>query len=359
MPSVHSFRGQARAAIAPHFSGDNPLCLEALSGCDSIPLHAEIPSTSLSNWLAILTGAPPATHGVLGDVQLKPTYLDSLASGAAAEGLRVGLSTSPWLLNPIRDHLPPFEADGRVSSAADGTYETTAARSTRDQDAGRRAATLAAARGAAGGHFGLFFSQLTDTDTQGHRTGKFGDYGEAAARAASFVLELQAAMPAHSVLLVLSDHGHEDGGGTGGVSDAVREVPCFAYRKGVSFLVTASELSQLQQTGSADANTHGDRVARMRDVAVSVAAMLGMPAPRHAEASFVVPLMRAVLKRKWEDHARDLFRQQYWLVKTYLQVESLDDGRHESAQRPAQSAQHPELPKQHAWSSDEGGRLAC
>ena len=40
------------------------------------------------------------------------------------------------------------------------------------------------------------------------------------------------------MLLVLSDHGHEKGGGTGGTSDAVRRLPLYIYRKAVQFDVS-------------------------------------------------------------------------------------------------------------------------
>ena len=124
------------------------LCLSPPAGaqCDSIPLRSEVPSTSVPNWLALLTGSPPAMHGVLGSVAPPADLsLDSVVAMATAAGLHVGVVGSPLFVSPLKAHMPPFHSDGRVSSSADGRYETTAHFSTRDLDAARVAALLGAA----------------------------------------------------------------------------------------------------------------------------------------------------------------------------------------------------------------------
>ena len=69
------------------------------------------------------------------------------------------------------------------------------------------------------------------------------------------------ALPLHSVLLVLSDHGHEAGGGTGGTSEAVRQLPLYVYRKQVQFDVSIEVLSAFTAADAPSGNTHGATMA--------------------------------------------------------------------------------------------------
>ena len=57
-----------------------------------------------------------------------------------------GASSSPWLVNVVKRDLPLLTGDGRTTSSADGTYETTHTGTSEEADLRRRAATLAAAR---------------------------------------------------------------------------------------------------------------------------------------------------------------------------------------------------------------------
>ena len=69
-----------------------------------------------------------------------------------------------------------------------------------------------------------------------------GDEYKAAVNAvADALIRLMGEMPSHSILLVTSDHGHEDGGGAGGSASDVRKVPLYVYHKTVEFGASSSE----------------------------------------------------------------------------------------------------------------------
>jgi hypothetical protein len=217
--------------------------------CEAHSLRTVMPSTSVPNWIAALTGVSPSMHGILGNIGVGRFPFDSIFAQARAThaphalrpkicaalrtpstahakggtqgdtrrsrsdeasprlvaiprwppwpfsaqtalspsaqartlGVDTGVSSSPWLVNLIKPHLPLLTGDGRVSSSADGVYETTMHASTETVDGRRRAATLYAARMNAGtvqnservrthpGRYAFFVTQLTNVDSIGHR----------------------------------------------------------------------------------------------------------------------------------------------------------------------------------------------
>lgn len=168
----------------PFDASVNHLCtLDVQTDCESLSLRATTPSTSLPNWIGALTGMSPTVHGVLSNFAIGPFPFDSVFAQAKSHGLHAGVSSSPWLVNPIKVDLPPLDGDGRTTSAADGVYETTQFGSSKAADLGRREATLAAVRENADSlpnelraskspsRYGLFVSQLTNVDSVGHRRG--------------------------------------------------------------------------------------------------------------------------------------------------------------------------------------------
>ena len=78
-------------------------------------------------------------------------------------------------------------------------------------------------------------TQLTNVDSIGHRRGTGDEYASAMNAVGTSIIQIMQELPAHSVLLVVSDHGHEEGGGAGGGSDGVRSVPLYTFRKTVEF----------------------------------------------------------------------------------------------------------------------------
>ena len=80
-----------------------------------------------------------------------------------------------------------------------------------------------------------------------------------------------------TTLLVLSDHGHLDRGGAGGTSAAERDVPFLARRAGSWGAPLAGYELCPEET-------------RMVDVAPTVAALLGLPVPRHSQGRLLLNL---------------------------------------------------------------------
>ena len=246
--------------LAPAFDKDiNPLCqLDITSRCNALRLKPVTPSTSVPNWIAALTGASPTTHGVLSNMAIGPFPFDSVFGQAQATGTHAGISAAPWFVGFVKPQLPPLDGDGRVSSSADGVYETTRRADTSILDSRRRAATLDAVHqnrhSVSDGdrstrhptRYPLFVSHLTNADSVAHRRGTLGaEYEEALRDAQQFILELMEAMPPHSVLLVATDHGHEPSGGAGGVTDAVTDLGLYVYRKSVLFSASPLEIDEL------------------------------------------------------------------------------------------------------------------
>jgi hypothetical protein len=103
-----------------------------------------------------------------------------------------------------------------------------------------------------------------DVDIVGHLDGADSEEYRAAVRRVDDLLA--ASLPdfdfERDTLAIVADHGHVDGGGHGGVEDQVLEVPLILAGAGIDRdgLVTG---------------------ARLIDVAPTVAALLGLPAPRH------------------------------------------------------------------------------
>ena len=86
-------------------------------------------------------------------------------------------------------------------------------------------------------------------DSVGHRHGTGDLYKSAMGSVSSSLVTLMEEIPSHSVMVVLSDHGHEEGGGAGGSALSVRDVPLFVFRKTVEFGAADTELAVL--TGAA------------------------------------------------------------------------------------------------------------
>lgn len=84
--------------LAPAFDRNaNPLCaLDITTRCDTFTLKSVIPSTSLPNWIASVTGTTPSTHGVLGNIPLGSFPFDSVFGEAESHGVHAGISASPW-----------------------------------------------------------------------------------------------------------------------------------------------------------------------------------------------------------------------------------------------------------------------
>ena len=363
----------------------NPICaLDVQTRCESYVMKNVVPSRSLPNWVGSLTGASPTVTGVLDNFAVGNFPFDTIFAQARAYGVDTGASTSPWLINLIKPDLPLLTGDGRTSSSADGTYETTRPGGSLQADVRRRAATLYAARINSESvpigertrqypsRYGLFVTQLTNVDSIGHKRGSAsGEYEDAMRDVANFVLELMEALPPNSVLIVGTDHGHEAKGGAGGTSDVVSRTPMYSFRKTVSFGASNLEIDELARAAAATSvstTTSSDTVSAdaaattttatadatdaatdapptppaadgaepastvvyelgelsTLDMAPTLALLSGLPIPRHAEGGFMPRMFANARREMWPLHARDLLYQRYHYARVLINYETLN-----------------------------------
>ena len=71
-----------------------------------LQMNAQLPSMSVPNWLTIITGARPESTGVLGNLLVPETSLDSVFHQARLRNMNRGLTGSPWFADIISSQLP-------------------------------------------------------------------------------------------------------------------------------------------------------------------------------------------------------------------------------------------------------------
>ncbi len=288
-------------------------------------LRAPPPSNSVPQWLAMLTGATPELTGVWADKRMAETPFDSVVRQARLHGLSTFATGSPWFTELFHSelmHRDSFFAEGSVPPPYSAVEQQQQQQSDGGAEADRqRLALLRRAMGAADGGggeggrklFQLMVAQLSEADVQGHCAGAtaaynaWGSYGAALGEAGVGLAQLAREMDARTTLLLLADHGSVDRGGSGGAEPQATHVPLVAYRPG-------SNLGGDARFSSAP-RFHADP-ATMADVAVTLSALLGLPAPRAAEGVFIDELLPLANAPLLPLHYRDLFVQKLRLVRT-------------------------------------------
>lgn len=237
--------------------------------------RAPYPTISRPNYVTILTGVPPEDSGVRANRVLAPIAVDTIMDRARAAGLEVAtasdfgslmslfvrgapaLGGAGWIRRGTRIAPPPprhWPIDGaiRVSSLA---------------ALGAGIAELVA------GDAALVAVLVLDVDRAGHASG-VGDGYRAAAAAVDRTLRgaLAGVDLARDTVIITADHGHVAPGGHGGDEPEVSAAPLVLAGSGIIAGAAA-------------------RDARLVDVAPTVAALLGIPAPRHAEGRALVELL--------------------------------------------------------------------
>jgi hypothetical protein len=235
---------------------------------------------------------PPRDSGVRANRVLAPVAVDSAMDRVRAAGLRVATASDFGMIatlfqrgTPSIDGVRLIDDGGRVAPPAPIGWPFDDARRAASLDAlGPVIAELAASDAA-------FVAVLVlDVDRAGHAAGVGAAYRAAAAavdrtlRAALSGIDL-----AQDAVIVTADHGHVARGGHGGLEREVSRVPLVLAGAGIARGAVA-------------------RDPQLIDVAPTVAALLGVPAPGHAEGRALVELLRldgdAAARRAAEDAAR-------------------------------------------------------
>lgn len=244
-------------------------------GVDAVA-RAPYPTISRPNYVTILTGVPPRDSGVRANRVTAPVAIDTVMDRVRAAGLRVATASDFGMIATLFLRGTPSIAgvrlieDGeRIAPPAPIGWPFDDARRAASLDAlGPVIAELAASDAA-------FVAVLVlDVDRAGHAAGVGAAYRAAAAavdrtlRAALSRVDL-----ARDAVIVTADHGHVARGGHGGPEREVSRVPLVLAGAGVAPGAVA-------------------RDPQLIDVAPTVAALLGVPAPGHAEGRALVELLR-------------------------------------------------------------------
>jgi hypothetical protein len=206
------------------------------------------PTWSRPNYVSILAGVTPTASGVRTNYHTTAVPLDSLMNRAHAAGLRTATATDYAVLPELfRAADPPVRSafdDARYTPWPGGFVE--------------------AGRDLVAGDAELVVMLISPVDIAGHEHGAASPMYRAAAERADRALgrvlgDVDLSLDA---IVVVADHGHTGPGGHGGVEPEVMAVPLILAGAGV---------------------THDAYIpdARLIDVAPTVAALLGIPAPGH------------------------------------------------------------------------------
>ena len=225
----------------------------------STTARTSYPSISRPNYVTILTGVPPRDSGVRTNSVHEPPGVDTIMDRAHAAGLRAVTASDYGSLASLFRR----PGEGSDNSAFDDVE--------RDDSLDElRATTARLTRGDAA----LVAILALDVDRAGHASGVGDDYRAAAVavdrmlRAVVSNLDLS-----RDAVVVTADHGHVAPGGHGGLEAEVMNVPLVLAGAGVVPGAVA-------------------RDARLVDVSPTIAALLGIAAPGHAEGRALVELLR-------------------------------------------------------------------
>ncbi len=260
--------------------------------------RSHYPTWSRPNYVSILTGVPPRASGVRTNHHGTPVSLDTLMDRARVAGLRTASATDydvlPRLflrpLPPERTAPPLAEpADSELESESvdiDATDDEETAAAVRAPDADlaspfddARYAPWPGGFSEAGealvaGNADLVILLVGAVDAAGHgHGGDSPEYRAAAAIADRALSRVLASIDLeHDAVIVTSDHGHTGRGGHGGIEPEVMNVPLVAAGAGI-------------RRGSDPVE------ARLIDIAPTVSALLGIPAPGHGLGRTLVEIL--------------------------------------------------------------------
>jgi hypothetical protein len=254
------------------------------------------PTWSRPNYVSILTGVPPVASGVRTNHHYTPVQLDTLMDRTHAAKLTVASATDYDVLPRLflrkrgetRAPISPEVLDDMVEDEIDldAIEIADAAAGVRAPDADlvspfddARYAPWPGGFSEAGAALvaeqaDLVVMLVGAVDAAGHAHGAASEEYRAATEGADRALARALALVdlAQDTIVVTADHGHTERGGHGGVEPEVLAVPFVAAGAGIALGATPKD-------------------ARLIDVAPTVAALLGMPAPGHGLGRTLVEIL--------------------------------------------------------------------
>jgi hypothetical protein len=245
-------------------------------GVDS-EAQSHYPTWSRPNYVSILCGVPPSASGVRTNHHSTPVALDSLMDRARAAGLRVASATDydvlPRLFLRPRDptrtaDVENLDIDAMEDPLADEAVRAPDAPLVSPFDDARYApwpgGFAEAGTAVTRGDDDLVIMLVGAVDAAGHaHGGDSKEYREAAEIADRALARALARIDlTEDAVVITADHGHTGRGGHGGLEPEVLAVPLILAGAGVKPGATAVD-------------------AHLIDIAPTVSALLGIPAPGH------------------------------------------------------------------------------
>ncbi|MDB4959420.1 MAG: hypothetical protein JWO36_6989 [Myxococcales bacterium] len=244
------------------------------------------PSWSRPNYVSILTGVPPSASGVRTNHHSTPVAIDSLMDRARAAGLTVATATDydvlPGLFLRKRtaasavhpevaradDPLDDLDIDAMADPLSEAAVRAPDANLESPFNDARYApwpgGFTEASTALAAGNADLVVLLFGAVDSAGHaHGGESPEYREATEIAdRALARALGRVDLTQDAIVVTADHGHTKRGGHGGIEPEVLSVPLILAGAGVKPGTSAND-------------------ARLIDIAPTVSALLGIPAPGH------------------------------------------------------------------------------
>jgi predicted AlkP superfamily pyrophosphatase or phosphodiesterase len=197
-------------------------------------IRAQLPSMSVPNWMTILSGAPPESTGVMGNLLIPETPFDTIFREAANFEIQRGLTGSPWFSAIIKSTLPFLGGDGTIATTLGGRGHSSDAADDARADVIKQAFTSPLG-------YKLFLAHFSDIDIQGHCCGidikwnKEDSYLNAVTNKTRILSDIVQWVDNDTVVFVIADHGHVMRGGHGGTDPILTEIPLIIYKKDSNF----------------------------------------------------------------------------------------------------------------------------
>jgi hypothetical protein len=263
--------------------------------------QSHYPTWSRPNYVSILTGVPPRASGVRTNHHSTPVELDSLMDRARAAGLQVASATDydvlPRLFLRPRDQSHPEELEDLDIDAMEDPFSAEAVRApdaplVSPFDDARYApwpGGFPEAGAAVNGDLVIMLVGAVDAAGHAHG-GDSPEYRQAAEIADRALARALAKIDlSQDAVVITADHGHTGRGGHGGLEPEVLTVPLILAGAGVKPGATAVD-------------------AHLIDIAPTVSALLGIPAPGHGLGHTLTELLQLdpqqVAARKIADETR-------------------------------------------------------
>ncbi|KAJ3300835.1 hypothetical protein HK104_000028 [Borealophlyctis nickersoniae] len=269
----------------------NPRFKEVVEGVSAdlvkVPMKVQLPSMSVPNWLTFLTGSPPWMTGVMGNMAVQNTAYDSIFSLAFENNRTAGLTGSSWFADLVEGYLS-LTASG--TNDASFAYHQENMTNAQFADTQRAVAVEDIITGRVGKGYEFYLVHYSDVDERGHYSGvttqynKFNTYDQAVTDKANAIQNIFENVDNDTMVFVVSDHGHVDSGGHGGVDPHLTTTFMMAYQR------NSNLSSRFNYTG---VGIHSV------DVAPTICATIGLPMPANSIGSIFTPLTSLFLSNPY------------------------------------------------------------